>query len=151
MEILRRISGFGAPIEDMKNIYVLFIRSLLEQSATLWHSSLTNENIEDLERVQKNAFRIILQEKYETYSKALIKLDMENLSDRREELCLNFAKKCVKNQKTTHMFPVNKKKHEMDTRNPGKYEVQHAYNDRLKNSAIIYMQNLLNDHETTLV
>ena len=151
MEILRRISSFGAPMEDMKNIYVLFIRSLLEQSATLWHSSLTNENIEDLERVQKNAFRIILQEKYETYSKALIKLDMEKLSDRREELCLNFAKKCVKNQKTTHMFPVNKKKHEMDTRNPGKYEVQHAYNDRLKNSAIIYMQNLLNDHETTLV
>ena len=53
MEILRRVSSFGAPIQDLKDIYILFIRSLLEQSATVWHSSLTEENAEDLERVQK--------------------------------------------------------------------------------------------------
>ena len=145
MELLRRISSFGAPIQDLK--YVLFIKSLLEQSATLWHSSLTKENEEDLERVQKNAFRNILQDKYETYQNALNILDMEKLSDRREELCLSFALKCLKNPKTANMFPENKKTHQMETRDPEKYEVQHANNERLKNSAIIYMQNLLNIHE----
>ena len=44
MELLRKVAGFGVPEEDMKNIYFLFVRSLLEQSATVWHSSLTQEN-----------------------------------------------------------------------------------------------------------
>ena len=74
MEIVRRVSGFGAPIEYLKEIYVLFVRSMLEQSAVLWHSSLTKENSEDLERVQKNALRIILKNEYQTYTKALRKL-----------------------------------------------------------------------------
>ena len=40
MQILRKVANFGAPIEDMKLIYFSFIRSKLEQSATVWHSSL---------------------------------------------------------------------------------------------------------------
>ena len=34
MELLRRVASFGTPREDMKTIYTLFVRSLLEQSAT---------------------------------------------------------------------------------------------------------------------
>ena len=83
---------------------MLFIRSLLEQSATVWHSSLTEENVNDLERVQKSALKIILQEKYKTYKQALAQLGLESLSERREQLCLNFAEKCLKNilDKTTN-------------------------------------------------
>ena len=144
MEILRRVSSFGAPIQDLKDIYILFIRSLLEQSATVWHSSLTAENAEDLERVQKNALRIILKDQYKTYKHALAKLGLEELSERREKLCLTFAQKCTKNPRTANMFPMKKKKHLMQTRNTEKFEVQQALNERLKNSPIIYMQNLLN-------
>ena len=53
MELLRQVSNFGASWDEMKNIYILFIRSLLEQSCTVWHSGLTVENKEDLERIQK--------------------------------------------------------------------------------------------------
>ena len=53
MQLLHKMSNFGAPLNDMKEVYVLFVRSLLEQTSELWHSSLTQENIEDLERVQK--------------------------------------------------------------------------------------------------
>ena len=52
MELLRKISLFGASWDEMKNIYILYIRSLLEQSSTVWNSGLTKENIQDLERVQ---------------------------------------------------------------------------------------------------
>ena len=144
MEILRRVSSFGAPIQDLKDIYILFIRSLLEQSATVWHSSLTEENAQDLERVQKNALRIILKDQYKTYKHALAKLGLGKLSERREKLCLTFAQKCTKNPRTAYMFPMKKKKHLMQTRNTEKFEVQQAINERLKNSPIIYMQNLLN-------
>ena len=70
MELLRKVAEFGTPQEDLKNIYVLFVRSLLEQSATVWHSSLSQENIDDLERVQKSACKVILQEKYRGYKNA---------------------------------------------------------------------------------
>ena len=73
---------------------------------------------------------------------------MQNLYDRREQLCLNFAQKCLKNPKSAQMFPLNEKSHIMGTRNPEKFKVQHALNGRLKNSPLIYMQSLLNDHES---
>ena len=91
MELVRKVASFGVPEEDLKNVYFLFVRSLLEQSATVWHSSLTEENSDDLERVQKSAVKIILGEKYVDYEKSLIKFDMESLKHRREQLCLNFA------------------------------------------------------------
>ena len=99
MEILRRISPFGATKEEMTNIYILYIRSLLEQSCTVWHSSLTVENTQDLERVQKTALKIILQNEYKSYESALQILDLENLVERRERLCLQFAKKMCKSSK----------------------------------------------------
>ena len=46
-----------------------------------------------------------------------------------------------------HMFPLNSKAHTMNTRTEEKYVVQHANTDKLKNSAIIYMQNMLNENE----
>ena len=147
MELVRKVAGFGASEDDLKTIYFLFVRSLLEQSATVWHSSLTQENSDDLERVQKSAVKIILGQHYENYEKSLVKLEMESLHDRREFLCLKFANKCLKNPKTKKMFPENVRIHNMETRNPEKYLVQHANTERLKNSAIIYMQNLLNKNE----
>ena len=53
MELLRRVANFGAPTKDLIEIYILFIRSILEQSATVWHSGLTADNRNDIERVQK--------------------------------------------------------------------------------------------------
>ena len=85
--------------------------------------------------------------KFQSYQKALDFLDLETLDSRRKYLCLKFAQKCVANEKTKHMFPLNKKLHNMETRKGEKFKVQKANTDRLKNSAIIYMQNLLNMQE----
>ena len=86
MEILRRLKSYNPPLSDLVNIYVLYIRSILEQSCTIWHTSLTKENTSDLERVQKNALRNILQEKYTDYETALYTLKLETLEARREKL-----------------------------------------------------------------
>ena len=45
------------------------------------------------------------------------------------------------------MFPLNRKMYQMNTRNKEKYLVQYANTERLKKSAIVYMQNLLNKDE----
>ena len=131
---------------ELKEVYILFIRSLLEQSAVVWHSSLTEENRNDLERIQKTACKIILGDKFIDYEQALILLDLDNLHDRRTLLCLNFARKSSKNHKTSDMFPRNHKQHTMEMRSPEVFQVQHANTERLLKSSIIYMQNLLNDN-----
>ena len=83
-------ASFGTNQQELRNIYILFVRSQLEQSSVVWHSSLTAENINDLERVQKSAVKIILGGKYQSYKKALDVLDLETLDSRRNYLCLKF-------------------------------------------------------------
>ena len=145
MQLLRKISNFGASYDDLKNIYILYIRSLLEQSCTVWHSGLSDENKEDLERVQKSALKLILKENYKSYENALNILEMETLDDRRRDLCLDFAKKCLKNEKMKKYFPENKKEHQMITRFEEEYQIDSTNTERLRNSPIIYMQRLLNN------
>ena len=87
------------------------------------HSSITVENREDLERVQKTVLKIILGLRYKSYQNALDILELETLEKRREKLCLNFARKASKHPKCKNMFPFNEKIHKMKTRRPSKFKV----------------------------
>ena len=73
MQLLHRASNFTSNVQDLKSIYLTYIRSVLEQSAVVWHSGLTVKNRRDLERVQKAAVRVILKTKYTTYKEGLRK------------------------------------------------------------------------------
>ena len=102
----------------------------------------------DLERVQKVATKIILQDRYTDYNQALSLLNMEPLGDRRDRLCLNFAKKSLKHKNTKDMFPLHTGPlhtgPDPHLRNPPKYEVQFASTGRLMNSTIPQLQRALN-------
>ena len=74
-------------------------------------------------------------------------IGLEDLETRRKNLCLDFARKCVKNKKLSHMFPQNTKTPNMNTRKDEIYKVHHANTGRYQKSSIIYMQNLLNEYE----
>ena len=143
MRILHKISEFSAPREDMITIYISYIRSILELSCQVWHSSLTQEDIEDLERVQKSALKIILKEDYDTYDQALETLMLGKLSERREKMCVKFAKNCAQNELTKDLFPLNPADG-LETRNKEPYRVLFANTDRLRDSAVPYLQRLLN-------
>ena len=146
MQLLRKVAEFSTSIEDKKTIYILYIRSILEQSSVVWHSSQTQENCEDLERVQKAAVKIILGTNYDNYEDPLIKVNLETLKNRREELCKKFAKKSSKsiNERATDMFPAKERFHPMNKRNEESFVVNYANTERLKKSSIPYMQRLLN-------
>ena len=79
MIMIRKLSEFCVPMEDMLNIYVLYICSAAEQSCVVWHSSLTEEGHTELERIQKVALRIILQDLYESYENALKITNLQTL------------------------------------------------------------------------
>ena len=125
-----------------------FIRSILEQSAAVWHSSLTKKNRRDLERVQKSAVRVIMGDKYKDYMHGLKTLKLETLEKRRERLCLSFAKKCLNIEKVRHLFPKNVSKHKMKKRKQQKvFKTKRINTERYRKSSIPYMVNLLNDEQ----
>ena len=68
---LRRLKSLGASEEDLLDLYVKHVRSILEYAAPVWHSSLKGEDRLKLERVQKSALHIIIGEKYQSYRTAL--------------------------------------------------------------------------------
>ena len=51
LELLKKVASFGTSREEKKNIYILYIRSILEQSCVFWNNSLTAENCQDLDRI----------------------------------------------------------------------------------------------------
>ena len=143
MIILNKLKSFNVSMEDMLTIYKLYIRSIVEQNCQVWHYSLTEEDQTNLERVQKVACKVILQQDYSDYDEALSKLNLDSLFKRREKLCLTFAKKCVKHPKASAMFPLNPVPMH-STRNPEKFHVQPARTSRLLYSAIPQLQRALN-------
>ena len=102
MQLLFRASKFTKSRKDLKDIYVTFVRSILENSSVVWHSSLTKNNSRALERIQKMAVRVIMGSQYQSYKKSLKTLNIDNLEIRREKLCPSFAKKCL--QKLKHCY-----------------------------------------------
>ena len=101
---------------------------------------MTFENKTDLERVLKNALKISLKINYISYENALTRTGLDCLVERREQLCLKFAKACLRNHNMKDMFPLNKD-YQQNTRNKEKYEVTFASKGHLQNSAIPYMHN----------
>ena len=120
----------------------MYIRSVLEYNSNVWFSAITNEERENLERVQKVACRIILKSDYTNYTDALKTLTLLSLSDRRQLLAKRFALKCVKSDRFKDLFPINQNGKEL--RNSEKYLVRFCNGSRLQNSSIPAMQRLLN-------
>ena len=142
MTMLRTLYQFDVHLEDLVMIYTMYIRSVLEYNSTIWFSSITIEEREDLERVQRVACKIILKDNYTDYISALEKLKLQNLSDRRQILAKRFAIKCVESDRFSDMFPINP--NNTDSRNKEKYLVKFAKSGRLQNSSVPIMQKLLN-------
>ena len=95
MQLLRGVKSFGASSEEMVHLWIIFCRSVLEQSCVVWGTSLTQENKEDLERTQKTFTKLVLREKFEDYENALLLLNLDTLESRRRELILKFAQKGI--------------------------------------------------------
>ena len=93
LEIIRRLCPSNISESDLVLIYTLYVRSMLEFNCCVWNFNLTKAEENEIERVQKVACKIILQDEYSSYENALETLKLDNLKDRRNKLSLNFVKK----------------------------------------------------------
>ena len=145
MQLLNRAASFTTSTNDLKHIYLTFIRSILEQSAVVWHSGLSGKNRKDQERVQKTGLKIVLGNNFTTYKSGLEMLNLDTLDERRRKICLKFAQNSLKNEKMKIKFPLNFPKHKL--RKTNKFEVSKQRTRRYKKTAIPYMEELLNNHQ----
>ena len=88
--------------------------------------------------------KLVLKNNYKDYTDGLLKLNLETLSEQREKIALKFAEDGLKNGVLNDLLPRKKKQHNMEMRNEEPYEITFANTERMKQSSIIYLQNLLN-------
>lgn len=62
---LRRLKKLCVQDNKLVIIYTGYVRPVLEYAVPVWHSSLTTDQIERLESMQKRVFKIILGQRYQ--------------------------------------------------------------------------------------
>jgi hypothetical protein len=149
MLLIKKIHSFEASTNEMVELWISYCRSVLEQSAVVWSSSLTDQNKKDLERTQKSFTKLILKNKYTDYESSLLQLNLQSLEERRQYLSLKFANNCLKNPKFRTMFKENTQQN--ITRSRDKYKIPFCHTEQMRKSAIIQMTHQLNtlDREDT--
>ena len=141
----------GVKIEDLLELYQLFIRNCAEYCPVAFHSSLTQTQVKSLERLQSTCLKVILQENYISYSSALEITGLQTPYDRREERCLNYSLKSIKHPQNSRQFPLNPNLHNSKDVPLWRehFHVNHGRTEDYRMSAIPYCQRLLNKHFKT--
>ena len=58
MQLLRSLQSFGASAQEMVHIWVLFCRSILDQSCVVWGTSLTQEMMKDTLKGHRKVYKL---------------------------------------------------------------------------------------------
>ena len=77
------------------------IRTLVEHGVVVWNSGLTKAQTNELEKV---AMRIILGDNYGSYDMACKLFNVDPLTLRRTQLCVNFSIKLYKSERRCEFF-----------------------------------------------
>ena len=144
--MIRRLKSLNCPQEQLIDTFIKQVRSIMEMACPAWHPTLTKADSSILERVQKSALNIILGSGYTSYESApdILELDTDTLEERRDELCLNFARKSAEHPIHSKWFL--KTKGEQHTRNHNIYQPVWARTGRFGKSPIPHMTNIPNEH-----
>ena len=146
ISMITKLKYVGVGVQDLIEIYILFIRSVAEYCAVAFHSLLTMEQSHKLERIQKTSLKVILGVMYVDYSSALEMCGLQTLAMRRQARCLEFARKCLRHPRNIRMFPLNQVSSSHYTRDREVFHVNFARTEDYRKSAIPYCQRLLNDY-----
>ena len=142
MWTLRNMKKSGMKKEDMLKIFNTVIRPIFDYAVSTYHSMLSIEMSNELERIQRQACKIIYG--WDTdYDMLQENGTVESLKKRRERMVLNFARKTVQKERFKEWFP-QKNYGELDLRRELLYEEKFARTERLKRSPVYYMRRELN-------
>jgi hypothetical protein len=139
MWILRHLRNFGFSQEELVQVYSAQIRSVVEFCSVVYHSLLTSEQADALERLQYQCLKCIYGYG-DSYRSLRERSGLELLSERRVKA--KFTQKCLSGT-YARWFPLNRATQR--TRRRNKYKETFARCDRLRNTPIFYMRRRLNE------
>ena len=146
ISMITKLKYVGVSIEDLLDIYILYIRSVAEYCSVAFHSSLSQADIVKIERIQKTCLKVILGDMYLDYGSALETSNLETLHSRRTKRCLKFSLKSMKHSRMKSFFPINTRKHGQSQSAKEYMEVNWARTETYRISAIPFCQRLVNEH-----
>ena len=146
LSMITRLKYVGVKIEDLIDIYILFIRSVTEYCSVVFHSRLTQEQSDKLERIQKTCLKVILTDMYIDYNSALEMTGLDTLQSRRLKRCLDFSVKCCEHPRNKRLLPLSEANPSQKMRTMEMFKVNFAKTSTYKSSTIPFCQRLLNQH-----
>ena len=142
--MLSKLKYIGTEIDDLIDIYCLYVRSVLEYCAVVFHSSLTSEQADQLEAVQSVALFTILGDNYVSSSAAREMTGLSLLSERRERRVESFTRKALKHPRHVKLFPRNEVNSDRSVRYREPFKVNYARTEYYKRSAVVNCQTKAN-------
>ena len=144
---LRFLKRSGLKHDHLLEIYNSVLRSAVEYCSTVYHSMIPRNLTEKLERIQRQALKIIYG--WDKDIGAIMKIkDIPTLEERREKALLQFALK--NEEKERYGKRWFKKSEETDREVRGttrrKYKIPKCRTDRMQNNPVVYMAKKLNEH-----
>ena len=124
------IKRSNASIDTLITVYTTIIRPVLEYACQVWHN-IQQYLSEEIEKIQKRAFRIILP--IQKYDEALTKTNIMSLRNRREKLCEQFFETNISNEKLKDLLPQTTL-YEYELKSVPKYHNYLCRTERFKNS-----------------
>ena len=138
---LRELANGGFTEAERLEVYKTMIRPIIEYSSVVYNSMLTQEQEEDLEKVQTRALKNIYGHVYSR--RQLYQMSgIETLKERRDRACLKFAQKLANNPRFACWLP--RKRAGSRQQQTEEYVEYPARTDRRKNSPLFHFRRLLN-------
>ncbi len=137
--LLYQLKRAGVSQNDLLKLFLSVIRpvTLLEYACPVWHTNLTQnlpEHIACIETVQKRELRVNFPG--HSYDEVLHITDLPTLSQRREQLCIEYFKKLQNESHKLHNILPNVRQVPHDIRSINKYPLVNARTSRYFTSFI---------------
>ena len=133
---MKKLKSSGASSRDLKQFYASIVRPVGEYAAPAWATSITKQQRQKLEMIQKRAIHIILPTI--NYEDGLDMLQLETLETRRDQLCRIFFSK-IKNEKDKiHDVLPEVQSLKYNLRKQNEYPNPKCRTNRYKNSFVPY-------------
>ena len=143
--ILRNLKKLGFNTDDLLTVYKTMLRPVADYAAVVYHSSLTNDQDERLDRLQNAALKCIYGP-FLSGRKMRSRSSLLSLRQRRINLCDKFVKKALANPRFQHWFPQKTGRTSLK-RPGGVFLEEKARCDRLYNSPLFFFRRRLNGKE----
>ena len=138
---LRQLKRSKVSVKNLLTVYVMYVRPTIEYACPVWYSGLSKAQFVTLERLQKKAFRIILAGSVKPYKDICQEYGLPTITDRLEQLFLNFGKTLLDSKTYRHWLPQNRNN---NLRNSNKMCTLRCRTSRYKNSCIPSLVDVLN-------